>query len=541
MAWVVLLASAAAVVIVGAVATILALSDLTGPAVVVGPGLFVRFVAASALTVVSLGLRSLRWIFLLRRAGTRIPIRDAYIGYFAGLSLLLVPLLLGEISVRSLVLRARGAVPISTTVLVSIWERFSDLVAIGLIAASVSIALEGSSTWNLLLIAAIAITTVKPVRRGLLNVVAAASRRAAALFEAPDRPDVTRLSGNRAWFSVIVTSLVAWLLPGVGLWLIAGTWGDQFSLARAELTYAVSTGIGGVEGAPGGVIVAGGHFLSAFASAGFTPAKAALVVLAIRMATLGVATVLGLVFVAMHVWSPRSELATHFDAIADAYDVQIPEARRLALLDRKTALMREILQQLGSGRIGLDVGCGQGAYVERMRALGFDVNGIDASPGQVALAARRFSVSGVVSLGSVLDIPAKDASCDFVYIINVLHHLANVDEQRRAFAELLRVLRPGGVLFVHEINTRNLLFRFHMGYVFPSLNCIDEGVERWLLPDQLAMYTDAAVTEVRYFTFLPEFLAPGFVKLLASLERWLEGSSLRVYSAHYMAVIRKPA
>jgi hypothetical protein len=55
------------------------------------------------------------------------------------------------------------------------------------------------------------------------------------------------------------------------------------------------------------------------------------------------------------------------------------------------------------------------------------------------------------------------------------------------------------------------------------------------------MYTDAAVTEVRYFTFLPEFLAPGFVKLLASLERWLEGSSLRVYSAHYMAVIRKPA
>ena len=540
MAWVVLLASAAAVLIVGAVATLLALSNLNGPAVVVGPALLLRFVGASALTVASLGLRSLRWIFLLRRAGTRIPIRDAYIGYFAGLSLLLAPLLLGEISIRALVLRARGAVPIASTVLVSIWERFGDVVAIALIAASFSIALDGVTTWNVLLIAAIATTAVKPVRRLLLNVVAAVSSRAAAIFEKQGGPDVTRLNGNRAWLSVVVTSVAAWLIPGVGLWLIAGTWGDEFSVARAELTYAASTGVGGVEGAPGGVIVAGSRFLSALASAGFTPAKAALVVLAIRMATVGVATVLGVVFVALHLWSPRSELEAHFDAIADAYDVQIPERRRLALLERKTVLMRDILQRLGLGRVGLDVGCGQGAYVERMRALGFAVNGIDASAGQVALAARKSSESAI-SLGSVLDIPAKDGSCDFVYIINVLHHLASVEEQRLAFAELMRVLRPGGVLFVHEINTRNLLFRFYMGYIFPSLNCIDEGVERWLLPHKLAMYTDAAVTDVRYFTFLPDFLAPGLVTLLAPLERWLEASPLRVYSAHYMAVIRKSA
>ena len=32
---------------------------------------------------------------------TRIPIRDAYIGYFAGLSLLFAPFLLGEIAVRA--------------------------------------------------------------------------------------------------------------------------------------------------------------------------------------------------------------------------------------------------------------------------------------------------------------------------------------------------------------------------------------------------------------------------------------------------------
>jgi SAM-dependent methyltransferase len=145
-----------------------------------------------------------------------------------------------------------------------------------------------------------------------------------------------------------------------------------------------------------------------------------------------------------------------------------------------------------------------------------------------------------VTTGSVLRIPAADDSHDFAYVINVLHHLSSVEEQRLAFAELVRVLRPGGVLFVHEINTRNILFRFYMGYVFPSLNCIDEGVERWLLPHWLAVYTDLPVADIRYFTFLPDFLPRRLVRLLTPIERLLEASPLGAYSAHYMAVLRKP-
>ena len=230
--------------------------------------------------------------------------------------------------------------------------------------------------------------------------------------------------------------------------------------------------------------------------------------------------------------------ATHFDDIADAYDVQIPESRRLALLAKKTGLMQRVLEERGVGRRGLDIGCGQGAYVGRMRELGFDVHGIDMSAGQVRLAARNVGAE-LVRVGSALDIPAPDASFDFLYIINVLHHLPSVEEQRRAFRELLRVLKPGGLVFVHEINTRNILFRFYMSYVFPSLNCIDEGVERWLLPHELQTYTDAEVVDVRYFTFLPDFFPAPIVRLFAPIERFLETSSSRVYSAHYMAVIRK--
>jgi hypothetical protein len=122
----------------------------------------------------------------------------------------------------------------------------------------------------------------------------------------------------------------------------------------------------------------------------------------------------------------------------------------------------------------------------------------------------------------------------------VLHHLGSVEEQQRAFVELFRVLRPGGLLFVHEINTRNMLFRFYMGYVFPSLNCIDEGIERWLLPHRLSGYTDAPVVDIRYFTFLPDFIPQAIARVLHPLERAMEASRLAPYSAHYMAVLSKP-
>src|SRR5688572_26086534 len=93
MVWVILMAAAGAVLAVGVAATILLFSRLAVSPEPPAAGFWLALLAACLLTVASVGLRSLRWIFLLRRAETRIPIRDAYIGYFAGLSLLFTPLL----------------------------------------------------------------------------------------------------------------------------------------------------------------------------------------------------------------------------------------------------------------------------------------------------------------------------------------------------------------------------------------------------------------------------------------------------------------
>ncbi|MDR1989590.1 MAG: methyltransferase domain-containing protein [Acidobacteriaceae bacterium] len=534
--WVVLLAAAAAVALAGLIATgavVIGVGGIEPPA----PRVWIAFIVACGLTIVSLSLRSLRWIFLLRRADTRIPIRDAYIGYFAGFSLLFVPLLLGEIAARARVNWQRGRVPVATTALVNVWERVLDVLALGLIASAGLYASGERLWWMWLAPVAIAVLSIGPVRKLAITLARTVVTRLVSIVMPSAAPAEHRLVCWNTWWVALSASVAAWLLPGLGFWLLTRTEGLPLSATAAEQVYASSAAFSGISLVPGGVLVAGSQMLAVVERSGVPVSTAVVIVLAARLATAGLSLLLGLVFVVVHLRSIAADSAVHFDDIADAYDVQIPESRRHALLDRKTTLMREVIEARHVGRIGLDVGCGQGAYVARMRRLGFDVRGIDASSGQVAYAGRNIGDPSLVQVGSVLDIPAADGTFDFLYIINVLHHLGSVDEQRRAFTELFRVLKPGGLLFVHEINTRNLLFRFYMGYVFPSLNCIDEGVERWLLPHRLSQYTDAAVVDVRYFTFLPDFVPRGIVQLFAPIERWLERSRWAPYSAHYMAVL----
>lgn len=540
MAWVVLLAAATAVLAVGVFATVVLFGRLGAYPSIPGIRFWFALLGAGILTVASLSLRSLRWIFLLRRAETRIPIREAYIGYFSGFSLLFAPLLAGEVAVRAVVHRARGNVPVHTTMVVNVWERLLDAAALSILAALAGFAIDGRLTpWRWTLVAGAALAFVTPVRRLTLRAITGATEPIAHLFDVRSAPSLRRLAGLRTWTAALTASLAAWALPCVGLWLLAGTAERGLGFVDAVVTYAGSATDSALTLAPGGVLVAGGQMLAGLVAHGFSDPDAVLTVFGVRMSTVGVSVALGVLFLVMHVRHGSASSATHFDDIAEAYDVQIPESRRHALLLRKTDLMKSVVESHGVGRRGLDVGCGQGAYVGRMRELGFAVDGIDMSEGQVRLAARNVGGEGVVRVGSVLSIPAADASFDFVYIINVLHHLNSIDEQRRAFAELLRVLRPGGLLFVHEINTHNILFRFYMGYVFPSLNCIDEGVERWLLAHELGQYTTAPIVDVHYFTFLPDFVPAPIVKLLAPIERALERSHAKAYSAHYMAVIRK--
>lgn len=107
------------------------------------------------------------------------------------------------------------------------------------------------------------------------------------------------------------------------------------------------------------------------------------------------------------------------------------------------ALLAGPLRELGPRPRVLDAGCGTGQNLALFAAEGRAV-GVDLSAEAVAFCRSR----GVAAArASVLALPFPDAAFDLVTSFDVLYHRW-IEDDRRAVAELARVLRPGGFLLV---------------------------------------------------------------------------------------------
>jgi hypothetical protein len=93
----------------------------------------------------------------------------------------------------------------------------------------------------------------------------------------------------------------------------------------------------------------------------------------------------------------------------------------------------------------LVVGCGQGVDIDiaQRRFGATEVVAIDLDPVQVSRARRRVDGRPAIEIfvGDVVDLRFDDATFDTVFELGAIHL---VPEWRRAYAEISRVLRPGG-------------------------------------------------------------------------------------------------
>jgi ubiquinone/menaquinone biosynthesis C-methylase UbiE len=200
-----------------------------------------------------------------------------------------------------------------------------------------------------------------------------------------------------------------------------------------------------------------------------------------------------------------------FDEIAEKYDEQIPRHIREHLCVKKVKFMAEEIRKRSGGEKGpaikgLDCGCGTGWHAKTFRDNGFDVWGMDVSEGMIRQARENTGDFRFVTASSV-SIPFKDESFDFVYLINILHHLATDGEQQKTLDEARRILRIGGKLFIQEVNESSRPFRFYMKYIFPLTNKIRGGLRRErrvTVKSILGSMNDAwSLGGVKYFTILP--------------------------------------
>jgi len=159
--------------------------------------------------------------------------------------------------------------------------------------------------------------------------------------------------------------------------------------------------------------------------------------------------------------APYSAVESYF------YDRVIADA----VTDLCAERVGEQLDAIPRGGRLLEVGCGGGQLAAWIAGKRTDIRitGLDLSAEQIARAKQRTAeFSGRVNLveGSALDLPFKGGEFDAVLSVASIKHWP---DPKKGVSECVRVLKPGGTLYIVEVDrscrldeARNFIERWHL-------------------------------------------------------------------------------
>jgi len=221
----------------------------------------------------------------------------------------------------------------------------------------------------------------------------------------------------------------------------------------------------------------------------------------------------------------------HFDEVAEVYDESLPAHVTEHYLAKRARFVVGISPP--PGRL-LDVGCGTGVLAARLAARGYEATGLDPSDGMLRLLRERAPEVAAVQ-ASAMDMPFGDEEFDLSVSVATMHHIADPESVRRALAEMVRVVRPGGKVIVWDHNPRNPYWPYLMKRV-PQ----DRGDERLVGVKELVDGLRAGGADpvsVEQLGMVPDFVPERLLRAAAAAERTAERTpGLRRVLAHNVVV-----
>ena len=128
------------------------------------------------------------------------------------------------------------------------------------------------------------------------------------------------------------------------------------------------------------------------------------------------------------------------------------------------------------GKIGVDIGCGEGRFLYCAQEVGAEMVGLDLSEGiEVARNNTSKSKSCHVVQGDIHHLPFRPGVFDFAYSIGVLHHLPN---PQNGFRRILPAVKQGGKVSIWVYGLQGMRWWYRLSHM-TWLRGVAPHLPRW--------------------------------------------------------------